>query len=80
MGILSKSNQGTSEYTHTIDGHAETSASYFEVINPATGSPFALAPDASTEELDQAVMASQRAYNSWRNLSFDESAYSLESF
>ena len=72
--------QSASEYTHTIDGRAETSAKYFEVINPATGLPFALAPDASAEQLDQAVTAAQRAYNSWRNLTFDERRVSIEKF
>lgn len=72
--------QGASEYTHTINGHAETSARYFEVINPATASPFALAPDASPEQLDQAITAAQRAYNSWRYLSFEERRESIEKF
>lgn len=80
MVTFSQSNQGASEYTHTIDGHAETGDKYFEVINPATGHPFALAPDASAEQLDQAVIAAQRAYSSWRNLTFDERRVSIEKF
>ena len=80
MVTVSTSKQGESEYTHTIDGHAETSDRYFEVINPAIDFPFALAPDASPEQLNQAVIAAQRAYNSWRNLSFDERRRIIEKF
>ena len=80
MMTVSTSNQAASSYTHTIDGQAETSDKYFEVINPATGAPFALAPDASAGQIDQAVVAAQRAYNSWRNLTFDERRLSIEKF
>ena len=80
MATLSASKHGASEYTHTINGHADTSSRYFDVINPATASPFALAPDASPDQLDQAVKAAQRAYNSWRNLTFDERRVFIEKF
>ena len=63
---------GASQYTHTIDGRAETSAEFFDVINPATGTAFDLAPNASPEQLDEAVSAAQRAYSSWQRLSFAE--------
>ena len=55
MSTLSILNQSASEYTHTLDGHAETSAKHFDVINPATGAVFASAPDASPEQLDNAI-------------------------
>ena len=61
MSTVSTLNQSRSEYTHTIDDHAETSAKHFDVINPATGAVFASAPDASPEQLDNAVSAAQRA-------------------
>jgi acyl-CoA reductase-like NAD-dependent aldehyde dehydrogenase len=51
MSTVSTVNQSVSEYTHTIDGQAETSVRLFEVINPATGAAFASAPDASPEQL-----------------------------
>ena len=63
---------GGSQYTHTIDGRAETSATFFDVINPATGAAFDSAPNASPEQLNEAVAAAQRAYSSWQRLSFAE--------
>lgn len=52
--------------THTIDGQQVDGARFFDVINPATGSAFAQAPDASREQLDLAVSAARRAFESWR--------------
>jgi acyl-CoA reductase-like NAD-dependent aldehyde dehydrogenase len=54
--------------THTIDGHPVEGVSFFDVINPATGSAFARAPDATRAQLDQAVDAARRAFRSWRNV------------
>jgi len=80
MVTVSTLNQSTSEYTHTIDGHAETSAKHFDVINPATGVVFASAPDASPEQLDNAVSAAQRVYHSWQRISFAERRTLIEKF
>ena len=80
MSTVSTLNQSVSEYTHTIDGHAETSAKHFDVINPATGAAFASAPDASPEQLDKAVSAAQLAYDSWRRISFAERRTLIEKF
>jgi acyl-CoA reductase-like NAD-dependent aldehyde dehydrogenase len=41
----------------TIDGKAVAGASEFDVINPATGSAFAKAPECSREQLDGAMEA-----------------------
>ena len=49
------------DFTHTIDGQAETSDKSFDVINPATGAPFAQCPDASRDQLDHAVAAARQA-------------------
>jgi acyl-CoA reductase-like NAD-dependent aldehyde dehydrogenase len=57
-------------FTHTIDGRGATSPASFDVINPATGAPFARCPDASREQLDEAVAAARRAFAAWRELSF----------
>ena len=80
MSTVSTLNQSGSEYTHTIDGHAETSANHFDVINPATGAVFASAPDASPEQLDKAVSAAQRAYDLWQRISFAERRALIEKF
>jgi len=54
------------EYAMTIDGHAVEGAKFFPVINPATGAPFADAPECTPQQLEDAVNAAQRAFVSWR--------------
>ncbi|MDX3904399.1 MAG: aldehyde dehydrogenase family protein [Pigmentiphaga sp.] len=54
-------------YTHTIGGKAVESERAFPVIDPATGQPFALCPDASRAQLDAAVAAAARAQAMWRH-------------
>lgn len=53
-------------YTMTIDGRAVTAAAELEVIDPATGRPFAACPDCSREQLNEAVAAAERALPAWR--------------
>ncbi|MDY6944719.1 MAG: aldehyde dehydrogenase family protein [Pseudomonadota bacterium] len=55
--------------THTIDGKPLEGVEFFDVINPATASAFARAPDASPAQLDLAVQAARRAFESWRTVS-----------
>jgi acyl-CoA reductase-like NAD-dependent aldehyde dehydrogenase len=62
----------TTEFTHTIDGRGESSERSFDVINPATGKPFARCPDAAKAQLDQAVAAARKAFPSWSELSFEK--------
>jgi len=52
----------------TIGGQAVSTAKTIPVVNPATGEPFAYAPDADAEELDAAVAAAQQAFPAWRAL------------
>jgi acyl-CoA reductase-like NAD-dependent aldehyde dehydrogenase len=52
--------------THTIDGNPVDGVEFFDVINPATASAFARAPDASRVQLDLAVKAARRAFERWR--------------
>src|SRR5688572_26891659 len=70
----------TTEFTHTIDGRGETSETYFDVINPATGAPFARCPDASKAQLDQTVAAARRAFEAWSAQSFEERRNYLKRF
>ncbi|MGQ4599069.1 aldehyde dehydrogenase family protein [Nocardia sp. R6R-6] len=58
-------------FSMTIGGEQVAGEATFAVINPATGQPFAEAPDCSTSQLDSAVAAAEKAYVSWRT---DESA------
>jgi acyl-CoA reductase-like NAD-dependent aldehyde dehydrogenase len=58
-------------FTHLIGGRPVTSQATFDVINPATGEVFASCPDASREQLDEAVLAARRAFPGWAALGFD---------
>jgi acyl-CoA reductase-like NAD-dependent aldehyde dehydrogenase len=60
------------DFRHLIDGAQLDSEQHFEVINPATGAAFALCPSASRGQLDAAVAAAARAFNTWRATSFEE--------
>ncbi len=60
-----------SDQTMTISGEAVPTAGTFEVINPATGAPFASAPECSPAQLDAAFDSAAKAYTDWR---IDESA------
>lgn len=53
------------EFKATIDGRAIPAETTFDVINPATGETLAQCPDCSPSQLDRAVTAAQRAYDSW---------------
>jgi len=68
------------KYTHTIDGKAETSEHSFDVVNPATGEPFAKCPDASREQLDRAVTAARKAFLPWSRKSFAERREAIANF
>ena len=67
-------------FTHTIDGKAEGSSASFDVINPATGAPFAKCPDATRDQLDRAVAAARRAQPAWAALSYDKRRDYLNKF
>lgn len=58
--------------THTIDGDPVEGIEFFDVINPATASAFARAPNASPEQLDLAVTAARRACEKWRTVPVEE--------
>src|SRR5689334_14457870 len=68
------------EFTQLIDGRSQPSETSFDVINPATGKVFAKSPNASKAQLDAAVAAARRAFESWRVLSFDERRDYLQRF
>jgi acyl-CoA reductase-like NAD-dependent aldehyde dehydrogenase len=53
-------------FSMTIDGKSVAGEARFPVINPATGAPFAEAPDCSRAELEQAMASAEAAYKSWR--------------
>jgi acyl-CoA reductase-like NAD-dependent aldehyde dehydrogenase len=59
-------------FHHTVGGRALPSAASFPVVNPATGEPFAQAPDATPEQLDAAVDAARRAQPAWAGLALEQ--------
>lgn len=60
-----------SDYTMTINGQPVVTVQTMEVINPATGKPFATVPVAGAGELDQAVGAAEAALPAWKALGWD---------
>jgi acyl-CoA reductase-like NAD-dependent aldehyde dehydrogenase len=54
-----------------IDGAIVEGEAFLEVIDPATGQPFALAPDATRAQLDAAVAAARRAFPAWSARDFE---------
>ncbi|MCW3837620.1 aldehyde dehydrogenase family protein [Sphingomonas canadensis] len=55
-----------------IDGAIVAGEAFIEVVNPATGLPFALAPDATRAQLDRAVAAARRAFPAWAATPIEE--------
>ncbi|TDO55020.1 betaine-aldehyde dehydrogenase [Kribbella sp. VKM Ac-2527] len=55
--------------TNVVDGKATGSLSgaTYEVINPATGEAYAQAPMSGPEDVDRAMTAAARAFESWRD-------------
>lgn len=54
------------QHLMTIDGEPRDSSNRFDVINPATGEPFATAPEADAAILDDAMAGAERAFRSWK--------------
>lgn len=48
-----------------IDGAIVPGEAFIQVVDPATGEPFARAPDATRAQLDRAVAAAARAFSGW---------------
>jgi acyl-CoA reductase-like NAD-dependent aldehyde dehydrogenase len=54
------------DVTMTIDGKEATTESTFDVVNPATGAPEAVAPDCTVQQLDSAMASAAKAHRDWR--------------
>jgi acyl-CoA reductase-like NAD-dependent aldehyde dehydrogenase len=52
----------TDTFAHLIDGELVAGRRHFDVVNPATGAPFARCPDATEAEVDAAMAAATRAF------------------
>jgi acyl-CoA reductase-like NAD-dependent aldehyde dehydrogenase len=55
----------TPEVALSIDGRSVRGESTFPVVNPATGDPFAEAPDCTEDQLNAAMEAALRAFPGW---------------
>lgn len=53
------------DFSMTIGGRAVAGAASFEAINPATEKIIARVPDATVDELEQAVTAARQAFPAW---------------
>lgn len=62
----------TGPYRHAINGALVDSAGSFEVFNPATDEVVAHAPNASRDQVEQAIAAAKAAQPGWAALSQDE--------
>lgn len=60
------------DFTLTVGGRTVPATARIDVINPATGAPFATAPVADGQLLDQAVDAAQAAFPAWRDTAIAE--------
>jgi acyl-CoA reductase-like NAD-dependent aldehyde dehydrogenase len=67
-------------FTLTIDGDPVAGETMLDVVNPATAAVFAQAPSATRAQLDLAVAAARRAFESWRTLSPGERRAALLTF
>lgn len=54
------------QFAMTIDGAPVGAAGTFYVVDPATGEPFAQVPDATRQQLDDAMASAARAFIDWR--------------
>ncbi|MBZ9738327.1 aldehyde dehydrogenase family protein [Mesorhizobium sp. CO1-1-4] len=66
------------EFKLLIDGLLVSAPRTFPVINPATAVPFAVCPDASSDQVNAAVAAAKRAFPRWAALPVEERADWIE--
>ncbi|MCZ8116321.1 MAG: aldehyde dehydrogenase family protein [Pseudomonadota bacterium] len=70
-------NDFDSNFSMTIDGQAADAPQTGEAYNPATRAVIARVPHATRAQLDQAVTAARRAFESWRSSSQADRAAAL---
>lgn len=66
--------------SQTINGKSCPSPTSFVVVDPATGLPFAQSPDATRQQLNDAVEAARQAQKSWARRTLDERRALLRQF
>src|SRR5258705_1319108 len=60
------------DFSMTINGKAVYGSTTFPVINPATEEVFAYAQECSSEQLDEAIQAAQKAFTRWSAAPIEE--------
>lgn len=55
-------------FSLVVSGKTVPAADHFEVLNPSNGTVVGLAPEASREQLDDAIEAADKAYRTWSKL------------
>jgi acyl-CoA reductase-like NAD-dependent aldehyde dehydrogenase len=71
-------NDASTPFRMLIDGELVSDAPPLPVIDPATATVFAEAPDCSRVQLDRAVAAARRAFPAWRDLGLERRRELLE--
>ena len=69
-----------SDFVMTINGQSVTTENTQPVYNPASREVFAQVPDASKEQLNDAVSAARQAQISWRNTPVEQRQAAMEKF
>jgi acyl-CoA reductase-like NAD-dependent aldehyde dehydrogenase len=60
------------KYKTLINGQACESSQFMDVVNPATGQPFAQMALSSSEQVDEAIKAAQKAFVTWSRTTDEE--------
>jgi acyl-CoA reductase-like NAD-dependent aldehyde dehydrogenase len=60
------------QYKTLINGQACESSQFMDVVNPATGQPFAQMAWSSSEQVDEAIKAAQNAFVTWSRTTDEE--------
>ncbi len=53
-------------FANIVDGHEQGAAAVMDVVDPATGGVYAVAPNSDAHDVDLAFQAAARAFESWR--------------
>ncbi|KPI41522.1 putative aldehyde dehydrogenase [Cyphellophora attinorum] len=69
-----------SDYQNTIDGRLSSTKSTRHGVNPATGKPNPEVPVSTQEDVDNAVAAGLKAFESWKKTTWAERAKAVSAF
>jgi acyl-CoA reductase-like NAD-dependent aldehyde dehydrogenase len=78
--VINASDGLTQPASMVVDGQKIVATDFFEIVDPATGRPFAQCPLASEELVDEAVGSARTAFHAWSATALDERARLLGCF